>query len=96
MRYITFLSKQRVHLIFLTAILLISGPLAYGQETKEFIYGDALPDAPELSVRGTYKVGVRTMDLVNPNQIDILNVKEGIAPLYDRPLKVEVWYPFGT
>ncbi|MES2795400.1 MAG: alpha/beta fold hydrolase, partial [Bacteroidota bacterium] len=60
---------------------------------NEFVYGDALPDAPELAARGKYKVGVRTLDFVNKDQIDVLNAKNAIAPLYDRPLKIEVWYP---
>ena len=52
-------------------------------------------DAPELAARGPYPVGVRTLDLVNPGQADILNFNKetGKAPLYDRPLKVEIWYP---
>jgi predicted dienelactone hydrolase len=52
-------------------------------------------DAPELAHRGAYSVGVRTLELVNPEQIDILrfNTATGKAPRYDRPLKVEVWYP---
>jgi predicted dienelactone hydrolase len=58
-----------------------------------FIAGDALPDAPILSARGEYKVGVRTLDLINKNQVDILHSKAGADPLYDRPLKVEIWYP---
>jgi predicted dienelactone hydrolase len=58
-----------------------------------FIIGDALPDAPELSARGTYKIGVQTLDFVNKGQVDILKSKGGMDALYDRPLKVEVWYP---
>ncbi len=58
-----------------------------------FIIGDALPDAPELAARGTYKVGVQTLDFINKGQIDILKAKAGVEPLYDRALKVEVWYP---
>src|ERR1700676_2430625 len=52
-------------------------------------------DAPELARRGPHAVGVRTVDIVNPGQIDILhfNAETGKAPLYDRPLKVEIWYP---
>lgn len=64
-----------------------------GQIADEFIIGDALPDAPALAARGMYHIGVQTMDLVNKDQVDILNAEEGKAPLYDRPLKVEVWYP---
>jgi predicted dienelactone hydrolase len=60
---------------------------------ETFVYGDALPDAPELSARGEYKIGVRTLDFVNKNQVDVLKSKGGVDPLYDRPLKVEVWYP---
>lgn len=58
-----------------------------------FINGDALPDAPELAHRGEYTIGVRTLDFVNKNQVNVLKSKGGIDPLYDRPLKVEVWYP---
>lgn len=64
------------------------------QNTAEtFVYGDLLPDAPELSPRGEYKIGVRTLDFVNKNQVDVLKSKGGIDSFYDRPLKVEVWYP---
>ena len=58
-----------------------------------FVYGDALPDAPELAQRGEFKVGVRTLDFINKGQIDVLKSKGGIDPTYDRPIKVEVWYP---
>ncbi|MFK7811247.1 MAG: alpha/beta hydrolase family protein [Maribacter sp.] len=60
---------------------------------QEFLYGDPLPDAPELSARGDYQVGVRTMNLVNEGQVDILNSKEGKDPLYDRHITIEMWYP---
>lgn len=58
-----------------------------------FVIGDALPDAPELAARGNYKVGVHTLELINKNQVDVLNSKGGTDPLYDRHLKIEVWYP---
>lgn len=67
-------------------------PFAQSSENT-FIYGDPLPDAPELAPRGSYKVGVATLDFINKGQVDILNSKDGVNPLYDRPLKVEVWYP---
>jgi len=62
-------------------------------QNEEFLYGDALPDAPKLSARGEYKVGVQTFHLVNKGQVDILNSKDGKDPLYDRALTIEVWYP---
>lgn len=62
-------------------------------EQPVFVNGDPLPDAPELAKRGEYQVGVRTLEFVHKGQVDILNAKEGKAPLYDRPLTVEVWYP---
>jgi predicted dienelactone hydrolase len=53
------------------------------------------PDAPELAPRGPYKVGVRTIELVHPGQIDILHFDKatGKAPVAERKLKVEIWYP---
>jgi predicted dienelactone hydrolase len=52
-------------------------------------------DAPELAPRGSFSVGVRTLQLVHAGQVDILHFDKatGKAPLYDRPLPVEVWYP---
>jgi predicted dienelactone hydrolase len=52
------------------------------------------PDAPELAPYGEAAIGVRTLDLVNTDQVDIVKVEAGKdLPRYDRPLKVEVWYP---
>lgn len=62
-------------------------------DESRFINGDALPDAPELALRGDYKIGVRTIEIVHKNKIDILNGNGGAEPVYDRKLKLEVWYP---
>ena len=52
------------------------------------------PDAPELAAYGKSPIGVRTLQIVNPRQLDILKAKAGeTIPVYDRPLTVEVWYP---
>ena len=52
------------------------------------------PDAPELAAWGPSPIGVRTLRLVNPGQMDIVKAQAGQpTPLYDRPLTVEVWYP---
>lgn len=80
--------------LLIVAISLVFYSNSFAQNTAEtFVYGDALPDAPELSPRGEYKIGVRTLNFVNKNQVDVLKSKGGIDPTYDRPLKVEVWYP---
>jgi predicted dienelactone hydrolase len=52
-------------------------------------------DAPELAARGKFSVGVRTLQLVHRDQPDILHFDKETnrAPLYDRPLTVELWYP---
>ncbi|WP_161880698.1 alpha/beta hydrolase family protein [Deinococcus alpinitundrae] len=60
--------------------------------------GDARPDAPELSARGAYQVGVRTISLVRKDVLDIAKAAATTPapdplPRYDRPLIVEVWYP---
>lgn len=51
------------------------------------------PDAPELAPYGSYSVGVQTLNVTNPGQIDILAVTETETPEYHRPLRLEVWYP---
>ncbi|MDJ0612561.1 MAG: dienelactone hydrolase [Rhizobiaceae bacterium] len=57
-----------------------------------------LPGAPELAKYGDFSVGVRTLDIVNPNQVEVLNIngaaeKPDPLPRYDRPLTLEIWYP---
>ena len=75
-------------------ILLIKPFSGFGQEESgSFVFGDLLPDAPELADRGEFLVGVRTLNLVHENQPDIMNFAKGETPEYDRPLKVEIWYP---
>jgi len=84
------MKKVGVILIFLFLIVTTT----YAQGPDDFIFGDPLPDAPALAPRGDYGVGVRTLDLVNPGQPDILNAVKGEpVPTYDRPLTVEIWYP---
>src|SRR5271169_6460377 len=67
----------------------------FSQPGQTTFYSVPPVDAPELAARGSHSVGVRTVDLVNPRQVDILKLdpKTGKAPLYDRPLKIEIWYP---
>jgi len=77
-------------------ILLLSfriSPVIGQDDWDSFLYGDLLPDAPELAERGDYLIGVRTLELVHENQPDIANFTKDAKPNYDRPLKVEVWYP---
>lgn len=92
------MTDKRFLVSILTAVLFISTfSVSFGQSTSNpFVYGDLLPDAPELAARGQYAVGVQTLDLINPNQIDILNYGKGGDSLYNRPLKVEIWYPATT
>lgn len=43
---------------------------------------------PDLAAKGNYNVGVKTLDLVNPGQLN-----PATQALEDRSIKVEVWYP---
>jgi predicted dienelactone hydrolase len=84
------LLKSRVVLFYLFACCTL--PSAAPAQTG-FVYGDALPDAPALAARGAYTVGVRTVEWINKSQPNILKATNGIAPVYDRSLKAEIWYP---
>jgi predicted dienelactone hydrolase len=84
-----------VRLAWASFVLLVVSSICLAQKTAGIYYSVPAADAPELAARGRYAVGVRTVDLVHRGQIDILHFDKatGKAPLYDRPLKVEVWYP---
>lgn len=77
------------------ALALLWCAISVAQNNRPSVFSVPAVDAPELSHRGPWRVGVRTIDLVNPGQVDILHFDKatGKAPTYDRPLKVEVWYP---
>ncbi|MEI6800617.1 MAG: alpha/beta fold hydrolase [Pseudomonadota bacterium] len=51
------------------------------------------PDAPELARLGHHPVGVKTLELVNPAQVDVLAALAGNPAVTDRKLVVELWYP---
>jgi predicted dienelactone hydrolase len=80
--------------LFIVVLLLLAITGATAAQEEQFVFGDALPDAPTLASRGAYGVGVQTLTLTNPNQIDILNLSEANpTATYDRVLTVDVWYP---
>jgi predicted dienelactone hydrolase len=54
------------------------------------------PDAPELARLGAHPVGVKTLELVNPAQLDVLAAIAGQPAVSDRKLVVELWYPAAT
>ena len=75
------------------ALLLTSAAMTSAQDGMNRI-DIVRPDAPALTADGEYEIGVQTLELVNPEGLDILNAVEGEeTPTYDRPLTVEVWYP---
>jgi predicted dienelactone hydrolase len=56
------------------------------------------PDAPELAAYGSHSIGVRTLEVVNSQQVDVLKLdpaqqQQKDLPQYDRPLTLEIWYP---
>ncbi len=51
-------------------------------------------DAPELAALGPDRVGVRTIELVDPDQYDVLAADAaGVVPKHDRHIVVDIWYP---
>jgi dienelactone hydrolase len=88
----------RLILVFSLAFLLLGIPSLSqtpSQSQPDVFFSVPPADAPELAPRGQYSVGVRTVEVKNPGQIDILSFDKatGKAPLYDRPLPLEIWYP---
>jgi len=81
-----------IALAFISACCLV--PLCAQEAPRDF-YSVPKADTPQLAAQGRYSVGVRTLEMVHKDQVDILKFDQatGKAPLYDRPLTVEVWYP---
>lgn len=55
----------------------------------EHLYSHKPSRLPELAKSGGYSVGVKTMDIVNKNQLNTAD----FTSMIDRKLTVEVWYP---
>lgn len=56
--------------------------------------GDSISGSPLLAARGNHAIGVRTMEVLNPEQVNLAAItEENPRPLYERPLTLEVWYP---
>ncbi|MGB4247646.1 MAG: dienelactone hydrolase [Pseudohongiellaceae bacterium] len=78
--------------LVITAILMMSLSIHTNAQTNRI---DIIrPDAPELAAFGDHSIGVRTLQLIDPGRVDVVNtVAGGDNVTYDRPLTVEVWYP---
>lgn len=75
----------------LLIVLLGITPSALAQQNR---IDTIRPDAPELARFGDYDIGVRTLQFVDADRIDILKTERGGEnAVYDRSLTVEVWYP---
>src|SRR5260370_27704454 len=76
--------------ILLLAIVCYAAPVLAGETPSR--YG---VDAPELAHLGDHAVGVKTLHLVQHGQINVLafDAAKGSAPLADRALTVDLWYP---
>jgi len=80
--------KKTCVLLFLVMVTVMGG---FAQDNH---IDSIRPDAPDLAPYGKFAIGMKTLQLVNPGQLDIAKAQAGQAiPLYDRPLTVEVWYP---
>jgi predicted dienelactone hydrolase len=82
--------QHHAWLIGLIAILLVGKPVFAADPPSR--YG---VDAPELAHLGPFAVGLRTLHLRQSAQPDVLafDPARGSAPLRDRELGVELWYP---
>lgn len=84
--------------LLLLAVALFAGfSMVMAQEPAPNRIDIIRQDAPALAAHGEYQIGVQTLALINPDQIDVLNTEaDGETAMYDRPLTVEVWYPADT
>lgn len=84
-------SKAPCYLLTLTSALALASLSSAATEpvSAEQLYPALSAEVlPALSARGSYPVGVSTLTITNPAQLD-LNTQS----LQDRQLRLEVWYP---
>jgi len=74
-------------------LLLVFTMSSLAQEAELPIFSDPRVDAPELTARGEFFVGVQTLELTNVGIVDVLNIASDPEAVIDRTLTVEVWYP---
>lgn len=79
-------SKLKILLASLSAALLLAGCNSTLVEPERIYDDNAI--LPALAIEGPHRVGVKTIALVNPNQLNIMTQKTA-----NRSLVVEVWYP---
>jgi predicted dienelactone hydrolase len=87
-------TKILVTKVIVTTTLLLASGMGYAENRID----TQRPDAPELAAYGSSAIGVRTLELLNVDQLDIAKIdpkkpRPEALPRYDRPLAVEVWYP---
>ena len=59
--------KALIWFLNIVQFLFLIPLFSFGQsDLNSFYIGDALPDAPKLAARGDFKVGVKTIQVVNP------------------------------
>ena len=80
---------KRSWLCLTLALLIPLGAIARSPDSRPGV------DAPELARLGPFGVGFRTITLVQPRQVDLsaYDKAKGVAPLRDRVLPVDIWYP---
>ena len=82
---------KRVFAVLVVSLGLVIGTAQEGFENRIDV---VRPDAPELAAHGEFDIGVRTVELSDPDGFDVVNAVAGEdIPTYDRPLTLEVWYP---
>lgn len=75
----------------LLMVLLVGSGSALSQTNR---IDQVRPDAPELAAFGEFAVGVRTLEVVDSDRVDVLNTQRGgETAYYDRSLTLEIWYP---
>ena len=89
--------KEENRMKHVLPLALVTGAISLSAQAENRI-DQIRPDAPELAAYGDYTVGVRELELVHKDQIDIVNVTDDMTsleemPRYDRPLPIQVWYP---
>ena len=65
--------------------------MSYAQQNQIDFIG---PLSPEFAQFGDFDVGVRTIEVIKQDAVDVLNTRRGEETVFsERRLTLEVWYP---
>lgn len=74
---------------FTIALISMVAAMSFSANSAQRLFTEQPSMMPELAKDGSYQVGVKTIEVINPDQLNLTD----FTSKQDRKLKLEIWYP---